>query len=50
MLKSFIISFTVSLILILACGYITKENKKAYEDCINAGIQSDETCYYYAHQ
>lgn len=50
MLKSFIISFTIALLLILACGYIAKENKKAYESCVNAGIQSNETCYYYAHQ
>ena len=27
-----------------------KENQKAYESCVNAGIQSNETCYYYAHQ
>lgn len=50
MLKSFTISFMISLVLILACGYIAKENKKAYEACVNAGIQSNETCYYYAHQ
>lgn len=50
MLKSFIISFTIALIIFLGLGLIAKENKKAYEDCINAGIQSNETCYYYAHQ
>ena len=50
MLKSFIISFTIALVIFLTFGTIAKENKKAYESCVNAGIQSNETCYYYAHQ
>lgn len=50
MLKSFLISFMISLLLILACGYIARENKKAFESCVNAGIQSNETCYYYTMQ
>lgn len=50
MLKSFIISFTIALIIFLAFGLIAKENKKAYESCVSAGIQSNETCYFYAYQ
>lgn len=50
MLKSFLISFTIALIIFLGFGLIAKESQKAYESCVSAGIQSNETCYYYAHQ
>ena len=50
MLRSFIISFTIALMIFLGFGFITKESQKAYESCVNAGIQSNETCYFYAYQ
>ena len=50
MIKSFLISFTIALAIFLGFGLIAKENQKAYESCVNAGIQSNEACYFYAHQ
>jgi hypothetical protein len=50
MLKYFLISFTIALIIFLGLGLIAKDNKKAYESCISAGIQSNDTCYFYAYQ
>ena len=43
-------SFAIALIIFLGLGLIAKENKKAYESCVNAGIQSNETCYFYTYQ
>ena len=50
MLKSFLISFGISLIVFLLFGIIAKMDDEAYKACVNAGIQSNETCYFYAYQ
>lgn len=50
MLKSFLVSFGVSLVIFLAFGMIAKMNNGAYESCVNAGKLSNELCYYYSHQ
>lgn len=50
MIKSFLISFGISLVIFLAFGMIAQMNDKAYEDCVNAGKLSNELCYYYSHQ
>ena len=50
MLKSFIISFTIALVIFLGLGLIAQMNDKAYEECVKAGKLSNELCYYYSHQ
>lgn len=43
----------VAVVLVLmfkGCAYIKEISDKAYSDCVNAGIHSNETCYFYAYQ
>jgi hypothetical protein len=43
--------FALAVALFVLCLYgIAKSNKIAYENCVAAGIQSNDTCYFYAYQ
>ncbi len=47
MLNKFIIGLGILLLLLITFNYIGNSNQKAYNDCVNAGVQSNDTCKFY---
>lgn len=42
--------YIILALVVVGCLYLLgQQNKQVYEDCVAAGVQSDETCYEIAY-